>query len=107
MVTDDLSFNLICNFSPLLYGSKSTRLNKIYISTRKSYLSEVNFSPIWINNLVHILLETMNDYPVLFTMLANIINYNPIPYMVVLFFCSLTLKIKMSREGEEKMTDSN
>ena len=98
MVTDYLLFNFFITFSTLTYGQKSTRLNKIYISTRKSSLSEGIFIPVWINTLVHILLDTMYDSPVWFTMLANIIYYNPIPYMVVSFFRSSILTIKMSRE---------
>ena len=102
MVTDDLLFNLVCTFSPLLYGPKSTRLNKIYISTRKSSLSEVNFSPIWINTIVHILMYTMDDYPVWFTMLTNIIYYNPIPYMGVPFFFFPYIENKNVKRGRGK-----
>ena len=51
MFSDDLIFHLFPTFSPLPYDLKSARLNNIYILTRKSSLSERNFSPIGINTL--------------------------------------------------------
>ena len=69
MVIGDILFHLFPNFSSLIYGPKSTRLGKIYISTCKSLLSEVNVSWIWKSNLVNILLDNMADSPVWFTML--------------------------------------
>ena len=78
-------FLFLPTFYPLHHGPKSTRLNKIHISTSKSYLSEGNFSPSCRNTLGHILLENMDDSPVCFTMLTNNISSNPIPHMVVLF----------------------
>ena len=49
----------------------------------------------------------MYDSPVWFKMPTNIIYYNPIPYMVVPFFFPFYIENKMSREGEEKVTDKN
>ena len=60
-----------------------TRINKIHISTRKSSLSQRNFSPRWRNNLGHILLHTMDKCKVCFKMIPNNISSNPIPHMVV------------------------
>ena len=77
MVSDDLLFNLFPPFPPLPHGSKSNRLMKIYISTRKSSPSERTFIPVWINDLVHLLLNCM---------LTNNISANKSPHMVVPFF---------------------
>ena len=85
MVSDGLLFHFFPDFSPLPHGPKSTRLNKIHISTRESSLSEGDFSPIWRNNLVHILLETMVEYPLWFTIITNNFYSNPSPRMVVPF----------------------
>ena len=60
-------------------------INKINISTRKSYLSEGNLSPSWGNTAGNILLETMADSRVWFAMLTTNIYSNPIPHMVVPF----------------------
>ena len=76
MVSYDLLFHSFTNFYPLPHGPKIIRLNKIYISTRKSSLSEVNFSPIWINTLVNLLLDTMNYSPVWFIIITNNISSN-------------------------------
>ena len=98
MVKYDLLFHLFPNFYPLSYGPKITRLNKIYISTRKSSLSEVKCIPIWINTIGRILLDIMAYSPVCFTILTNNIYYNPTTHMVVPFlFFSSTLTRKFSR----------
>ena len=76
MVTYDILFNLLPNFDTLMDGPKMTRLNKIYILTRKYFLTEVNLKLIWINNLGNILLENMDDSQVLFTMFTNTISSN-------------------------------
>ena len=86
MVTDDLLFRLFPTLSPLPHEPKSTRLNKIYISTWNSSLSEINFSSIWINTLGNILLDTMADYPLCFTIITNNISSNPFHHIVVPFF---------------------
>ena len=79
------SFHLFPNFSPLLHGPENTRLNKIYISTRKSSLSEGNFIPSWRNNIGNILLYTMYDSWVFFIMITTNISSNSIPHMVLTF----------------------
>ena len=53
------------------------------------YPSEVNFSPIWIDHLGHMIMENMAVYPVLFTMLTNNISSNPIPHRVITFLLVL------------------
>ena len=85
IVTDDILFHLFHTFSPLLHRLKITKLNKTYISICKSSLSEGNFNPIWINTLGHLLLDTIYDYPVWFTLIANIVSSNRIPHMLVPF----------------------
>ena len=85
MVTYYLLFNLFPIFTPLSHVPKHTRLNKIYISTSKYSLSEVNFSPSWSNTLVNIPLDAMADFSVLFTMLTDNIPFNPGRHMVVPF----------------------
>ena len=85
MVADYLLFHLFPNFAPLTHRPKSIKLNNIKISTRKSSLSEVDFSQICINTLGNILLETMADSTVYFTTITNIISSNPSPHMVVSF----------------------
>ena len=85
MVSYDLLLHLFPTFDPITHGPKLTRLNKIHISTNKSSLLEVNFSPMWRNTLGHLLLDTMYYSPVLFTMLANNLSFNPSPNMVVPF----------------------
>ena len=82
MITDDSLFHLSSTFAPLLHGSKITRLKKIHVSTRKSYLSEGNLGPVSRNTLGDLLLDTMYDSPARFTILTNIISSNPIPHMV-------------------------
>ena len=62
MVTYDLLFHLFFTFAPLLYVPKITRLNKIYILTRKSSLLEGNFIPSCRNTLGYLLLDTL-AYP--------------------------------------------
>ena len=79
-------YHIIC--FPLFsssYGPKITRPNKIYISTKKSSLSEGNLSPIWKNTLVHLVLDVMADSPMFFTMLSNIISSNTSPHILVPF----------------------
>ena len=94
-------FSFVYHFSLLLHVPKITRLGKIYISTSKSYLSEVNFSPRWINTLGHILMDTMADSPVWFIMITNIIYYNPIPHMVVPFLL-VPIHIQAQCQSREK-----
>ena len=86
-------------FSPLPHGPKSTRLDKIYISTKKFSLSEAIIIRAWINTFGNLLLETMADSPVWFTILTNDISSNPIPHMLVPFFVPSTLTRKNSIEG--------
>ena len=71
--------------APLLYSPKSTRLNKIHITTRKSFLSEISFNPIWRSTIGNLPLENIADYLVWFTMLTNNMSYNPIPHILVPF----------------------
>ena len=97
VVLDDLLFCLFPTFSPLLHVLKSTSLNKIHISTSKSSVSEGNFSPRWINNIVNLLLDTLSDSPVCFTMLTNNISSNPSPHVVVLFYWYLYIDNKIQR----------
>ena len=85
MVSYDLLLHLFPTFAPLTHGLKITRLDKMNISTRKYSLSEVNFIPMWRNNLGNILLVTMYGYPVFFIILANNLSSNPSPNMVVTF----------------------
>ena len=85
MVSDDILFHLSPKFSPLPHGPKITKLRKIYILTRNYSLLEINYSPIWRNTLVHILLDNMTSYPVWFTMLVNFISSNISTHMVVPF----------------------
>ena len=68
-----------------MHVPKIFRRNKIYISTRKSSLFERKFSPIWINAIVHILMYNMDESPVCFKMLTNMIYSNTNPHMVVPF----------------------
>ena len=44
IVTYDLLFHMFPTIAPRLHGPNSTRINKIRILTRKSYLSEGKFS---------------------------------------------------------------
>ena len=85
MVSNDLLLHLFPNFSPLLKGPKINRLNKIHISTRKSFLSEVNFRPRWINTLENLLLDTMAESSVWFTIITHNFSSSPRPQMVVTF----------------------
>ena len=57
-----------------LESYSTTRLSKIQISKRKSPLSEVNFSPSCRNSLENIIIDTMADSPVFFTIITNIIS---------------------------------
>ena len=66
-------------------GLNNIRLNKIYISTSKYYLSEGYVSPSWRNSIGHLLLDTMADSPVWFKILTNNISSNPRSHMVVPF----------------------
>ena len=86
MVKDYLLFHLFPTIPPRLHGLKITRLNKIYISTRKSYLSKEDSSSICRYTIGHILLDYVDESPVWFTFLTNIITSNPIPHIVVPFF---------------------
>ena len=99
MVSDYLLFHLFPIFSPLPYGPKSTRFNKIHISTRKYSLSEISFSPSRINTLGDILLGTMADSTLCFTMLTNNICFNPTPHMVVTFYFFLYVDKKNVNRG--------
>ena len=83
MVTDDISFYLLPSLAPIPNGSKSIRFNKIYISEWKSSLSEGNFSTKLRNNIRHLLLDTMTDSAVCFTMITDNISPNKYPNMVV------------------------
>ena len=74
MVSDYLLFHLFPTYAPLLHGPKSARLNRIKFSTRKYSLSERYFSPSWRNTLGRILLGTMDDSPVCFTIITNKIS---------------------------------
>ena len=85
MVSDDLLFHLFPNFSLLPYGLKNTRLNKIYVSNRKSSPSEGNSIPVWRNTIVHLLLDTMADSSLSFTILTNNTYSNTSPHVVVPF----------------------
>ena len=85
MVTEDLLFHFFPRFSPLPHRLKSTKLIKIYISTRNYSLSKVNLSIKWRNTLGKILLEIMDESPVWFTTITNIISSNPSPHIVVPF----------------------
>ena len=85
----DLLLHLFTTFAPLLQVPKSTRLRKSYISTWKYSLLELNFSPICRNTLGRILLDTMADSPVCFTIINNFMTYNPSPHMVVPFILVL------------------
>ena len=76
---------MFTNVSLIPHGPKITRLNKIYTSRRKSPLSEVNLSPSWRNNLGHILLESMIDSPVCTAGITDLIAFNPITHVVVIF----------------------
>ena len=49
----------------------------------------------------------MDDSPVLFIIITHIISSISIPRVLVRFFGSYILTSTMSREGEEKETDSN
>ena len=84
MVTHDILYHFH-TFAALPHDPKITRLNIINISARKYSLSEVNFSSIWINNLGYILMDSMADSPVLFTVLAIIITSNPSLHILVPF----------------------
>ena len=66
-------------------SQKAPGLENIYISTWNYYLLEVNFNLRWINNLEHIPMDTMDESPVFFTMLTNIISSSPSPHMLVTF----------------------
>ena len=82
-------------FAPLPHGTKSNRLNKTYISTKRYSISKVNSSPIWRNTLGHILMNTIAYYPVYFRMLTNNISSNPITHMVVTFYWFLYIDKKI------------
>ena len=85
MFTYDVLFHLFCAIDTISHVPKSTRVNKIHILTRKYYIAVVNLSPIWKNTLGHILLESLVESTVLFTVITNIITSNPNPHMVVPF----------------------
>ena len=85
MVSDYLLFLFFTIFLPLPHGPKITRLNKIYISTSKSHLSEINVSPIWRITLGHLLLKTLAESPVCSTIITNNISSVIIYHMVVEF----------------------
>ena len=101
MVTYDLLFHLFTTFDPLPHGTESTSLNTIYISTWKSSLTEVSFSPRWRNTLGNIQLNTMDESTVCYTILTNNISSNPVPQIVVPFTPPpSTLTITISSEVE-------
>ena len=102
MVSDDLLFYLFPTFTPLPHSPKSTRLNKIHISTRKSHLSERHLIPRWRNTLGRLLMETMYGSPVGFTILTNNIYSNTTPHMVVLFYLCLYIDKKNVKRGRGK-----
>ena len=89
-------------FVTLTHGLKSTRLIKIYISTRKYSLSEGNFSPSWRNTIGHLLLDTMADSLVWLTIITDIISSNPIPHRMVPFFWFLYINKKNVKRGRGK-----
>ena len=102
MVTDDILFHLFPTFDPLTQGPKSTRLKKIQISTWKHSQPEGNFSPIWRSSLGHLLLDTVDDSIVCFTMLTNIISSNPILHMVVPIFDSYIYTSTLSSKVDNR-----
>ena len=102
IVSDDSLINLFSTFDPLPHGPNITRLNKIYIR-RKSYLSEGNFSPSWINNLGNLLLENMADSKGCYTIITNNISYNTIPNMMVTFLLVPIHQKEKFQEKERKM----
>ena len=108
MVTYHLLFHLFTTFSPITHGPKITSISKIYLSTWKSSLSKVNFSPRWINTIGRILLYTVDDSPVCFTIIANIVSSNPIPRMVVPFLVvplhwQAKLQARERKSGRQKL----
>ena len=60
-----------------------------------------NFSPILINTLGHLLLDTMYESPVWFTMIDNNISFNQRPLMVVQFYWFLYIENKHVKRGRE------
>ena len=85
MFTYDVLFHLFCAIDTISHVPKSTRVNKIHILTRKSSLSEENFSPMRRNTLGNLLLDAMSDSPVCFKIITNNIFSNQIPHMVFPF----------------------
>ena len=67
-------------------GPKNTMLYKIYLLKRRYYAPKRNVSPIWINTLEHLPLDTLADSPMWFKILTDIIYSNPSPHMVAPFF---------------------
>ena len=98
MVPDYLVFSLFPTFAPLPRGQKITSLSKIYILTWKSSLSEVNFSTIWINTIVCLLMDTVADSPVLFLIINNIISSN-LSHRVVVPFLFLYINNHNVKQG--------
>ena len=64
---------------------KSNRINKMNTLTRKSTLSEVNISLIWIITLEYLLLEYIDEFTVCSVVLTNIITSNISPHILVPF----------------------
>ena len=73
-------------------AQKAPGLTKIHISTNKSYLSEIIFG--------NILLDSIADYPVFFTVLTKIIVFSPIPHMVVPFIL-IPVKLQAQFQARE------
>ena len=102
MVSYDLLFHLFPTFDRLPHVPKGTRLKKIHISTRKFFIIEGNFSPGWINTLGHLILDTMSNSPMCFTMLTNTFPSNQIPHMVDPFYWFLYIDKKDFQRGRVK-----
>ena len=82
MVPYDRLFHFFTIY-PLPHGPKSTRLNKIHISTNNSYISEVNFGPSWKNTLGNLVPDSIADYSLFFAVITDIIVSNTFPHIVV------------------------
>ena len=103
MVTHDILFYWFPTFAPLNNGPKSTRLRKIYIWTRKSSILEVNISTRCINNLGHLLLYTISNYIVWFSIFTNNLFSNTSPHTMVSFFGPSTLTKHNVNRGRVKV----
>ena len=101
MVSKYLLFHLFPTFYPLPHGPKRTRLNKIHISTGKYSLLEENFSPRRRNNIGHILLYIMDDYPVWLQL--SLIIYLPIQDLTWWFHFYWFLCIEKKNVNRERV----